>query len=60
MSIYQKFRMGDPEKLADIQALYARMLVSSANCMGVSEQNLSERGGDLLEARTLYDYALRT
>lgn len=59
MSVYQKFKIGNTERLADIQAMYARMLVSSANGMGDSEQSLSDRGGDLLEARTLFEYSLR-
>ena len=59
MSVYQKFKIGNTERLADIQARYARMLVSSANGMGESEQSMTDRGGDLLEARTLFEYSLR-
>ena len=59
MSVYQKVKLGNPGKLADIQAMYARMLVSCANFLGEYEQNLSDRGADLMEARTLYEYSLR-
>ena len=59
MSIYREVKVGICDELADAQAGYARLLLESANGQSESEQSAIERGGDLLESRTLFEYALR-
>ena len=59
MTIFREVKIGICDELADAQALYGRMLLSSAITQSVSDENAVERGGDLLEARTLLEYALR-
>ncbi len=59
MGIYREVKVGICDELADAQAGYARLLLESANGQSAAEQNAVERGGDLLESRTLFEYALR-
>jgi len=59
MSVFREVKVGLCDDLAGAQAGYARLLLESATCQSEEEQSRVDRGGDLLESRTLFEYALR-
>jgi len=54
MAIYRKVHVGVTDQLAGIQWAYARMLVA-----GASGLEAADRAGDLMAARSLYEYAVK-